>query len=90
MLIIRDVLYEARSHLTSPDILLFIGARQAGKTTILNQLQEELNNRGEATHFVNLENPEYLKLLDASPKNLFQIIPLDAARRSFVLLEEVQ
>lgn len=90
MLIIRDILSKIEAHMESSDILLLIGARQAGKTTILKQIQENLQSKGETTHFVNLENPEYLAILNKSPQNLFQIIALDAKRRSFVFLDEVQ
>jgi len=45
MNIIRDVTYDAERFLGSDDILLFIGARQSGKTTILKQLLSYLEKK---------------------------------------------
>ena len=42
MSIIREVTIKAQNYLDSPEILFFIGARQAGKTTILKQLKSSL------------------------------------------------
>ena len=88
--IIRDITLKAKNHLQTPEVGIFIGARQAGKTTILRQLQEELAKDGQPNFFLNLEDPEYLALLDASPKNLFQIFSIDLTKRTTVFIDEVQ
>lgn len=75
----------------SPDIFLLIGPRQAGKTVILKQVQRHLDQRDEQTFFLNLEDPDYLRLLNETPKNLFSIVPISTLKkRAVVFLDEIQ
>ncbi len=90
MNIIRDVTLQSQKYLASEEILIFIGARQAGKTTILKQIQSDLENQGAACYFLNLEDPEYLELLNKNPKNLLKIFSLDFKKRNFIFIDEVQ
>lgn len=90
MSIIRAITTKAYNYLYKDEILLFVGARQAGKTTILKQLQDYLTNKKELTYFLNLEDPEYLELLNQSPKNLFKIFSLNREKRNFVFIDEIQ
>jgi len=90
MSIIRDITIKAQKDLKQDEIFLFIGARQAGKTTILKQLEDFLKKQGEICYFLRLEDPDYLKLLNESPKNLFKIFPIDLSKKSFVFIDEIQ
>lgn len=90
MSIIRDVTIQAKKYLNNNDILLFIGSRQAGKTTILKQLQSFLEKNNQSVYFLNLEDPDYLDLLNKSPKNLFQIFTIDLKEKNFVIIDEIQ
>lgn len=90
MSFVRDITIKAKRYLENDDILLFIGARQAGKTTILRQLNSILEKNGQATYFINLEDPEYLDLLNKSPKNLLKIFTLNLQKKNFVFIDEVQ
>ncbi len=90
MSIIRDITIKSQKELKTDEILLFIGARQAGKTTILKQIQQGLEKEENICYFLNLEDPEYLELLNKSPKNLFKIFPLDLSKRNYVFIDEVQ
>ncbi|MEW6408463.1 MAG: ATP-binding protein [Patescibacteria group bacterium] len=90
MSITRDITFSAQKYLATDEILLFIGARQAGKTTILKQLEKHLKEQSETVYFLNLEDPDYLTLLNASPKNLFKIFPIDLSKRIFLFIDEVQ
>jgi len=90
MNIIRDVTGKSIKFLDNQDILLFVGARQAGKTTILKQLQAHLVQQARPVYFLNLEDPEYLELLNQSPKNLFKIFNLDLSKKNFIFIDEVQ
>ncbi len=74
----------------SEESLLIIGPRQAGKSTLLHSLESKLKEQGKTTFFLDLEDPDYLRLLNQSPKNLFQIFPFDLNERSYLLVDEVQ
>lgn len=90
MIIIRDLSLRLQNYLPREEILLIIGARQAGKTTILHQLEKILKDQRKTTYFLNLEDPDYLALLNQSPKKLFSIFPFDLSQKSYLLLDEVQ
>ncbi len=90
MTIIRDVTLQAQKYFKNPEILIFVGPRQAGKTTILKQLQDLLHKENKKTYFLNLEDPDYLTLLNESPKNFFKIFPLDLKKKSFIFIDEIQ
>lgn len=90
MSIIRDVTLRAQKNMEMDEVFLFIGARQAGKTTILKQLQSYLKEQDKVNYFLNLEDPDYLGLLNQSPKNLFKIFTLDLNKRNFIFIDEVQ
>lgn len=91
MSIVRDITVVAKKYFQDDEILLFVGARQAGKTTVLRQLEEEVRTvLGAPAHFLNLEDPEYRILLNASPKNLFKLFTFDLQRRTFLFIDEVQ
>jgi len=90
MSIIRDVTIEAKKYLEDDYILLFIGARQSGKTTVLKQLQQFLNEKQKTVYFLNLEDPEWLGLLNKSPKNLFKIFTIDLHQKNFLIIDEIQ
>ncbi len=88
MSIKRDVTIKAKKYLQTNEILIFIGARQVGKTTILHQLEKEVKN--EPHFFINLEDKEICFLLDKSPKQIFQILPINLKKRTYVFIDEIQ
>ncbi len=91
MSIIRDITLKAKKYLKSDEILLFIGARQAGKTTILKQIKEYLEKSGKtAVYYLNLEDYEYLDLLNKTPKNIFKIFSIDKDKKNYIFIDEVQ
>jgi len=92
MNIIRDVTIKALKYLDIEDILIFVGSRQAGKTTILKQIQTELKTTDKTSFFLNLEDPEYLDLLNKHPRNLLKIFSFDFSsnKKTFVFIDEIQ
>lgn len=90
MSILRDITPKIEKKMGTDEILLLLGARQAGKTTILKQLQSNAEKEGHSTHYIDLEDPDYLKRLNESPKNLFHLLPLDLTKRQIVFLDEIQ
>ena len=72
-------------------ILVIVGARQTGKTTMLRQLYKDCLQHGETTHFINLERLEYVALLNQAPEKIFSILPLPPeGERATVFIDEIQ
>lgn len=51
----RKVYFELKNHLRAPEISLILGPRQAGKTTIIEKLRDELKEKGQPTVLLNLD-----------------------------------
>lgn len=69
---------------------MLTGARQVGKTTMLKELQSELEEKGEKTTFLNLEILEYLAVLDRNPENIWQFAEKSYEGIQYVFLDEIQ
>lgn len=90
MSIIRDVTLASKSSWDSEEILLFTGPRQAGKTTILRQIQESLESVGKACTWLNAEDPAVRELLDEHPNNMFKFVSLAQNQQTIVFIDEIQ
>ncbi|MCG2690302.1 ATP-binding protein [Candidatus Parcubacteria bacterium] len=90
MSISRDITLQIESQLSADEVILLVGSRQSGKTTILHQIEAKLKTDQKPSYFLNLEDPEYLALLNESPKNLFKIFSFDLKEKTFIFIDEVQ
>lgn len=90
MSIKRDLTVKIEKEINNNEVALIVGPRQAGKTTILHQIEDFILEKGDAVHFLNLEDYEHLSLLKKTPKNLFKIFPFDLKQKTYVLVDEVQ
>lgn len=87
----RNITNELRKNLNNDYLIILVGARQVGKTTILRTLFEELKSREQITSFFTLEDPELLDELNEHPKNIFKYIKEpDAERRLYLFIDEIQ
>jgi predicted AAA+ superfamily ATPase len=86
----RDAVQTVHRYLKGDEVILLTGARQSGKTTILRAIQGDLAAKSNRVFYFTLEDPDYLGLLNQSPKNLFQIFPIDSKSVNFVLIDEIQ
>src|SRR4030042_4799712 len=89
MLYTRDVLAELKKALPKEEFIIITGARQTGKTSLLIILKDFLEKRGESCHDFNLENPDFLNLLNKHPFEIFELIPRSKAKQ-VVFIDEVQ
>lgn len=86
----RNLLNEVRSHLNRKEISFIVGPRQAGKTTLMLQLNEELTKKGAQTLFLNLDI-EHDKVFFTSQSKLMNKIELEIGKkRGFVFIDEMQ
>src|SRR3989344_2310023 len=90
MLIKRALYSQIQKHLSSKEITLIIGSRQAGKTTLMEMLQEELKRKGEKTIFLNLDLDVDLPSFKNQDK-LLQRIALEIGESGgYVFIDEIQ
>lgn len=90
MLIKRAILPELEKHMSSPEITLITGPRQAGKTTLMEKLRDELSKKGEKTLLLNLDfEPDRLNF--SSQERLLTHIGYEIGKgRGYVFIDEIQ
>lgn len=76
-------------HLTKKEFTIITGARQTGKSTLLQELMKTCKDQAQPTIFINLENKAILAELDANPLNLLPYLP-SQEKRNIVFLDEIQ
>ncbi|MBU1016609.1 MAG: ATP-binding protein [Patescibacteria group bacterium] len=86
----RDLVSKIRLELENEEISLIVGPRQSGKTTILHQVGGYVKSANISNYFLNLEDPDYLNLLNESPKNLFKIFTINLSERTILFVDEIQ
>lgn len=86
----RKLFSELIGHLGAKEISLIVGPRQAGKTTIMTELKDYLDQKGEKTLFLNLDY-EADKIFFNSQNDLIAKINLEFGRgKGFVFIDEIQ
>ncbi len=90
MSIKRYLLHELTAHLSKRELSLIVGPRQAGKTTLMMQLKEDLENKGERTLYLSLDferdQPHF-----TSQAALLDRIRLEfGSRKGYVFIDEIQ
>lgn len=89
MLYQRDIFLEIEKIINRNEFIILVGARQAGKTSLLIMLKEFLESKGQESHYFNLENQEYLNILNKHPFNIFDIIPKSRIKQT-IFIDEIQ
>ena len=86
----RKLLSELKNHLEAKEISLIVGPRQAGKTTIMNELKKYLDEKGLKTLFLNLDY-EVDEAYFNSQENFIRKLELEFGKnRGFVFIDEIQ
>lgn len=67
----RDLYQQLIQHLDKKEYSIIIGARQVGKTTLIQQLYGELKKSYSDVYYISLENPKILHEINLDPENLF-------------------
>jgi len=86
----RKIFIKLLEHIDQKAFTIIVGARQTGKTTLLEQLKEELIAMGKPTYFITLEDFRVLNELNHHPENLFRFVQLPDQERVYVLMDEIQ
>ena len=86
----RTISNDIKKHLTAKEITLIVGPRQAGKTTLMLMLKEDLHKKGEKTAFLNLDI-EADKQFFNSQARLMKKIELEIGKgKGYVFIDEIQ
>lgn len=86
----RSAFHTLQQRLARDEILLLIGPRQVGKTVLLKQLEKNTEELNQLHFFLNLEDPQFVAMLNDHPKNIFRIFPIPSGTRSFLFIDEIQ
>ncbi|MBI4648116.1 MAG: ATP-binding protein [Bacteroidia bacterium] len=86
----RKLFTEIMNHLEQKEFTIILGARQTGKTTLLNQVYQELSIQSKNVYILSLEEPILLHELNKHPESIFQFIKLYGNQKIYVLFDEIQ
>lgn len=89
MLYERRITEEIKKVIDREEFIIINGARQTGKTSLLFMLKDFLEKRGNQCQYFNLENREYLNLLDKHPYNIFELLPKSKTKQ-YIFIDEIQ
>ena len=85
----RSVYFQLLDHLKQPEISVLLGPRQAGKTTLIKKMRQELINQNQPTVFLNLDVIEDRRLF-ISQHTLLDFIEKKAGKqKTYVFIDEV-
>lgn len=90
MQIKRTIYKQIFDHLSRPEITLIVGSRQAGKTTIIKELQIQLEKQGKKTLFFNLDIESDFSILETQEKLLFAIKNQVGESKAYIFIDEFQ
>lgn len=76
-LIKRHIFNKLEPELIQPEVLILLGARQVGKTTLLYELEKICRKKKLKVNFFDLEQPEDLKKLSGDNQAIIEIISKD-------------
>ncbi len=85
----RDIREEIEGHLSQKEITLITGARQVGKTTLLENLEAALRGRDKRVLLLNLDIDSHRPYFK-SQELLLQKINLELGESGYVFLDEIQ
>lgn len=86
----REILKNIRDHLTAPEISLICGARQVGKTTLMENLKEELENQGKNVLFLSHDFERDKPCFESQDAMTARIRLEFGPKEGFVFLDEIQ
>lgn len=83
----RNILNKLQQELTQPEVLILLGPRQVGKTTLLRMLEDYAKQKGLRVAFFDLEQPQILADFNRPDKEILQMI---SGAGEIVFIDEFQ
>ncbi len=90
MKIKRNIYNNIKGHLNKSEITLIVGPRQVGKTTLIKELQDELNSKGENTMFLNLDIEDDARILNSQSTFVEYLNLKFKKQKAYVFIDEIQ
>ena len=84
----RNIYSQIKPWIEREEIVFISGPRQVGKSTLMKQIQRDIESTGAKTFYYNLENPNDLALLENY--DLFLKTVSTEGRKNTVFLDEIQ
>lgn len=86
----RKIYQRIKDHLSKPEITLILGPRQAGKTTLMMRLADELGQSGKKTAYLNLDIIEDYQYFQTQHFLLDQIKKIIDSSTGTIFIDEIQ
>lgn len=93
----RNMFDEISRYLDTNDIVVLHGARQVGKTSLLNYIRSYLHEKGKTTFYIDLEDSRLTAILDAGADEFIRYLREEGAYPKgepkaavFVFIDEIQ
>ena len=95
----REIINEIKKYLNNEEIIVLHGARQVGKTCILYYIEDYLKKSGRVTHYIDLEDSRYVRILDSGIKEFLDYLREEGVigdsnksvkDKAFVFIDEIQ
>lgn len=89
----RNIVDQITPYLFTDEIIVLHGARQVGKTHILYYLAKIIQEKGELTHFIDLEDSRLKEILDKGVESFISYLKeegLISQKKIFILIDEIQ
>lgn len=91
----RTIIGEIEKYLPTEEIIVLHGARQVGKTSILIYLQNQLQNQGKKTFYIDLEDSRFVQILEKGVDEFIKLISeqgfvFDQKNKIYVFIDEIQ
>jgi len=83
----RFIYDQLAQELKKPEILILIGARQVGKTYLLDQLEAEIRSQQKTYKYFNLELPQDSRIFNKEIEELYDELTIDT---DFLFIDEFQ
>lgn len=86
----RKIFPFIQEHLEQKEITLITGPRQAGKTTVMRQLEEDLKNKGAKTLFLDLDREQDRPFFNSQNRLIQRINYEIGTNAGYVFIDEIQ
>lgn len=86
----RDSIGEINKHLESKEITMLVGPRQAGKTTIMLHIKEQLDKQGAKTLHLNIDRDDHRVYFNSQTDLVNYLALYFGAEKGYLFIDEIQ